>query len=348
MSGDEELSGDDTAPRHRPEHPVAEHGVDPLLVSPAKPIASAEQIHRPGAHSPRWLVPVMFLGFALFMVGLVVVTQSRRDDGADATLFDGPEASLDTVDAVDGAVRSDSSVTASSGPGTDVAADSGSVRVSGELFAITAQCEVQQPFAPLDSDYGVSSYAFVDADGKTRVIDRIFDDGAESATFRAGEFEFVAVEPIGEAGAFSAVFSDLATFAETAVVVTPAANASDCSDRLVTNEPGQFSEPHTRIVLDVCVDRTSTGVVIAGLTSQGARFAASQTSAESVDIAFRSGAVGATALRTASPGSIFVDADIVSVSGVVTDGTETLDISIDVGVSTSIDTARPCTDSDRL
>jgi hypothetical protein len=334
---DEEVSSDDTLATDRPEappdpHSTAKPGADPLILSPKISTGLTGQIERPGDHSPPWFVPLMFVGFAVFIAGLVYVAQNRRTDSraVDADVAAPSEVRAD-VAAVDSIGARDVGA-ATTTLDADTPSSAGTVVVAGEVFEIAAQCEVHAPFAPLDTGYQVSSYAFVDGGGSTRVLDRVFDAGTELATYRVGEFEFVGISTIGDTGGFAATFRDNEKFNEVEIVVNPAlAGASDCSDRIVINEPGQFSEPHTLIVLGTCVNRTPTGVVVDGITSEGSRFDVSQIDADLVDIAFRSGSLGATTLRTDSPGSIFLDFDIVSVSGVVTDGAESLDISIDIG-----------------
>jgi hypothetical protein len=353
MSGDG-ANSDETTPTVTPHvRESFESGVDPLIASPKLSTGLTGQIDRPGDRSPPWLFPSMFLGFAVFIVGLVVVGQNRRSSDDVSAIVDAPvvpEQSGDGQSLIPSADAPTQGVPAATGQDVDEApSDAGSIVIGDATFVVAAQCELHAPFAPLNVGYQISSYLFVDGDRVPRVIDRVLDQGSESATYRTGEFEFLAIEAVGDSGAFVASFRDTSTAEELDIGVNPEPDrAPECSDLLVTNEPGQFSEPHSRIIMDVCIDRTPEGVVVAGSTSQGSRFDVRQVSADAVDVAFRSGMLGATTLRTGSPGSIFLDADVVSVSAVVSDGVETLDLTIDIGTDHPAGQARRCTDGDRL
>jgi len=130
------------------------------------------------------------------------------------------------------------------------------------------------------------------------------------------------------------------------VVNPPESRESDCADRVVTNEPGQFAEPHIQIVLDVCVDDGgSSGTTIAGLISEGGRFEILQAGGELAEIVLERGPDDR--LRTSAPATILRTDEQLSASGVVSNGVEDLDITIDVG-SGVVEDARACTESDRL
>lgn len=337
MPGDDSTD-DDTVPSGRA-------AVDPLIAYPIVSSGRTGEIARPGDHSPRWLVPAMFVGCALFAAGLLYASRDQRTG----------DAASGGTDVGRSLVEASSATTSPAGAGTtgEGAADGlptvGSIRVEDETFAIASQCEVQTPFAPLDSGYQVSSYFFVGGAQGAGLIDRVFDGNEDTATFTGRDVEFVGIDEIGDSGAFAARFTSVDSARDFDVVVNPLPDASSrCGDRVVTNEPGQFSEPTTLIVMDVCIDQTESGVFVAGLTSQGSRFAVSQTAADQADIAYRAGTLGATALRNEASASMSVDGELVSVSGVVTDGAETLDISIDVGNQARDSAVRPCAVADRL
>jgi hypothetical protein len=354
MSG-EEVSGDDTIPVERPEpgrdeQMIVGSGADPLIASPPVSTGLTGEIERPGDHSPTWLVPMMFVGFALFIMGLIYVAQNRPDDvGIVGDAERVPQTSLSPDVAVVESLTDDNAPTGSPARSAGAVPEPGFVVADGETFEIVAQCEVHAPFAPVNTGYQVSSYAYIDGGGLARVVDRVFDGDSELATYRIGEFDFVGIDALGDSGAFAATFRDNDTLDDVEVAVSPAVDSgSNCSDRVVINEPGQFSEPQTLVVLDICVDRTASGLVVAGITSQGSRFDVAQSNAEVIDIAFRPGSLGATTLRSDSPGESFIDENILSVSGVVTDGVETFDISVDVGAALSISSAEACINGDRL
>ena len=150
------------------------------------------------------------------------------------------------------------------------------------------------------------------------------------------------VTEIGDAGAFTA------SFVGGEVVVNPAATGEErCGDRVVTNAPGQFAEPHTRIVLDLCLaDDGPAGTTISGLTSEGSRFEILQAGGELAEIVFERRPDDV--LRTSAPATILRTGDLLSASGVVGNGVDDLDITIDIGMTTSEATARACGDADRL
>ncbi len=53
-------------------------------------------------------------------------------------------------------------------------------------------------------------------------------------------------------------------------------------------------------------------------------------------------------LRTSAPAIILRTGDQLSASGVISNGTDDLDITIDIGTTTTVDEARRCTPADRL
>ena len=123
------------------------------------------------------------------------------------------------------------------------------------------------------------------------------DDTSDAATrLVSGTLTSTAeVDEIGDAGAF------IASFVGADVVVNPVTDSeTQCGDRLVTNEPAQFSEPHTRVILDVCVETGGpTGTTISGLTSEGSRFEILQAGGELAEIVFERGTDDL--LRTSAP-----------------------------------------------
>ena len=332
-----------------PTVPTGRAGVDPLLAYPKQSTGQTGQIERPGDQTPWWFVPGLCV-VAVFFIGLLAtINQDRESDrlaaeeqsGADVApgVGDDPAdpAEATPVTAVDVATTVD--------PRLEDLPTAGSVRVGGVEFSIVSRCEVQLPLDPVDTDFQVSSYFFFGNDGERRLIDRIFDGETERAQL-FDESQFVELDEIGDAGAFVATFTG--PDGEFEAVVNPASDAeSQCGDRVVTNEPGQFAEPHTRIILDVCIDRTTDAfATIVGLTSEGARFEILQAGGELGEIVFVER--DAAAMRTTAPAFIIRSGDITSASGVVSEGANDLDITIDIGNDITEADARTCVASDRL
>lgn len=351
---------DDTKPTDRA-------GVDPLIANPLQSTGHTGEIPRPGDETPRWFIPSLFIVFAAFIAGLVYVSQigeRRADTAAPATMDTAPEP--DPVEA--GAAGADSGESPTTDTGSDpVQSDAGqsdpsqsdvlpppgSVRVGSATYPIMAYCEVHFPLAPADEQRQVSSYVFGDGSGVPRLIDRIVDGGDDTATSTAPGIDdsVGSIEEVGDTGSFIATFDDTDTSpGDTAgIVVNPAAEGdADCDERLVTNEPGQFSEPHTWVVLDTCADTGADdgdGFFVAGLTSEGGRFSARAIADGSAELRFRApGGTGGEVLVDAAA-SVIAD-DSFSASGFVTDGDRELDLTIDL--TAPADDRRSCTVSDRI
>lgn len=343
-----------------PTVPTGRAGLDPLLAYPKESTGQTGQIERPGDQTPWWFVPGL-CAVAVFFIGLLATINQDRTSDRLAAEERAATPLAPSLDPDDPAVTSGSAL-ADSVPdvpvqATDVETSTtidprlgelpplGTVSVAGADFEIVSRCEVQRPFDPADTEFQVSSYFFFDENGERRLIDRVFDGQAERAQL-LGETPFVELDDIGDAGAFIATFAG--PDGDFDVVVNPGAESeSRCDDRVVTNEPGQFAEPHTRIILDVCIDRTSDSFAsIVGLTSQGARFEILQAGGELGEIVFAER--GADPMRTTAPAFIIRNGDITSASGVVSAGANDLDITIDIGNDVTEADARTCVASDRL
>ena len=130
------------------------------------------------------------------------------------------------------------------------------------------------------------------------------------------------------------------------LVVNPLPEAQqDCAQVVVTNEPGQFAFPYTRVAMSACVagDPVVGGRIVAILT-EGGRMIAEANGDDTHTLTLRT-----IETLTSSPfeltdpaGALFVDDDRFGYSGLVTDGETSLDLTFDVDVSG----ARACTDDD--
>lgn len=356
MTGADDEADDATVPTGRA-------GVDPLIAFPLESTGHTGQIERPGDQTPWWFIPGL-CAVALGFIGLLIfINQDRQDQAVvatpsaeqaastDASAPVEPEATEAPTTVAETTTTTTTTTTTLPPPSTlDPALanlpEVGVVRVGNDEFEIVSRCEVQLPFDPADTEFQVSSYFYFNDNGERQLIDRVFDGATGSAQLFGIDSQFVELTGIGDTGAFTSTFSG--PDGEFDVVVNPASTTEPaCGDRLVTNEPAQFTEPHTRIILDVCVDRTTDAfATIVGLTSQGARFEILQAGGELAEIVFvtESGAV----LRTTAPAFIIRNGDITSASGVVSDGTNDLDITIDIGATVTEAAARTCTASDRL
>ncbi|MFT6290832.1 MAG: hypothetical protein ACJAR2_001423 [Ilumatobacter sp.] len=351
MTGADDEAGDATVPTGRA-------GVDPLIVFPLEASGHTGQIERPGDETPWWFIPGL-CAVALGFIGLLLFIEQDRQEQAVAsveqTATNGgsvPVVPLATAAPTTLAATTTTAPTTTLPPPSTIdpaVADlpgSGFVRVDTDEFEIVSRCEVQLPFDPVDTEFQMSSYFFFDNDGRRQLIDRVFDGATDTAQLFGNDGQFVELIGIGDTGAFTATFNGPG--GEFDVVVNAAGNTEPaCGDQVVTNEPGQFTEPHTRIVLDVCVDRTTDAfATIVGLTSHGARFEILQAGGELAEIVFveRDG----TELRTTAPAFIIRSGDITSASGIVSDGVNDLDITIDLGATVTEADARTCTASDRL
>ncbi|MEP1125553.1 MAG: hypothetical protein ABJH68_16850 [Ilumatobacter sp.] len=346
-----------------PTVPTGRAGVDPLLAYPTESTGSTGQIERPGDQTPWWFVPGL-CAVAVFFIGLLAtINQDRTSDrlaaeqdaasassasvvAADADGTDGAGREPGAADTTQAASATDVDVPVTLDPRLEDLPAAGTLLFDGVASPIVARCEVQLPFDPSDTDYQVSSYFFFGPGRERMLIDRIFDGESEQAQL-LDDSAFVELDDIGDAGAFAATFDDV-DGNRFEVVVNPATDSAEqCGDRLVTNEPGQFTETHTRIILDVCIDRTSgTSTPIVGLTSEGARFEILQPGGELGEIVFVDR--DESTMRSAAPAFIIRNGDNTSASGVVSEGANDLDITIDIGNDVTEADARTCVPSDRL
>lgn len=338
--------------------PTGRAGVDPLIAYPKLATGHTGQIERPGDQTPWWFIPGL-CAVALLLIGLLMVVADRRStpqvtapvaSEADVGSGRGSEAGTgaDSVSETGGTVDTvagDTDPTTTLDPRVAELPPEGTVRFDGSDREILVRCEVHLPFDPVDTGFQTSSYFFFDPSGISRYIERVSTPDGDGADLLRGNDRFVDVDDIGDGGAFVATFVGDTEFE---VVVNPGSDADqECGDRLVTNAPGQFSEPHTRIVLDICIDDVNdVGTTIAGATSQGSRFEILQAGGELAEIVFDPGT--GPIMRTAAPASVIRNDGILSASGVVSDGTNDLDVTIDLGSTVGESDARPCSPSDRL
>lgn len=333
-----------------PTVPTGRAGVDPLLAFPKESTGHTGEIERPGDQTPWWFIPGL-CAVAVFFIGLLATINQDRASDRLAVMAD-PTEPADAAGAP--AVADTAQVTEPTAPDVSGTVDprleelppAGGVRVGEAEFSIVSRCEVHLPFDPVDTAFQVSSYLYFDGDGERQLIDRIFDGETERARL-LDDSRFVGLDDIGDAGAFVATFDGVDN-ARFDVVVNPGTETEpQCGDRVVTNEPGQFAEPHTRIILDVCIDRTTDSfATVVGLTSEGARFEILQAGGELGEIVFVE--PDGDAMRTTAPAFIIRNGDITSASGVVSQGANDLDITIDIGNDVTEADARPCVPSDRL
>jgi hypothetical protein len=345
-------SDDDTVPTGRA-------GVDPLIAYPLESTGQTGEIERPGDQTPWWFIPGMF-AVALGFIGLLIYINDTRDgDGGAAAV---PESTASTAPAPTDpppvsqapvavtepeAVESTTSATAVPTTVDPRLADlpaPGMIQVGTGVFEIAARCEVHLPYDPVDTETQVSSYFFFDEAGERGLVERVFDGETDTATrLIAGTFTSSSqVNEIGDSGAF------IASFVGAEVLVNPAMSGEpECGDRVVTNEPARFAEPHTYVILDVCVEEGGpTGTTISGLTSEGSRFEILQAGGELAEIVFERGPDDQ--LRTSAPATILRTGDQLSASGVISNGIDDLDITIDIGATTDVADARLCSAADRL
>lgn len=333
--------------------PTGRAGVDPLIAYGLESTGSTGDIERPGDGTPWWFIPAMFVIALGFIALWVIISESRSNDdtvASDVTVAAASDQPGDGADAGGSTSSpSPSEVEPTVAPTTIdplVAAlpPPGVARVGPDDYDIAARCEVHLPYEPVDTDTSISSYFFLDGTGDRGLVERIVE-GGDDTVIRSLDGIVTSssdVSPIGDAGAFSA------TFVGGEVVVNPAEGGDDaCSDRVVTNAPGQFAEPHNQVILDVCVDERGLpqGTTISGLTSEGSRFEIQQAGGELAEIVFERGPDDR--LRTSAPATILRTDEQLSASGVVSNGVDDLDIAIDVAAG-NIENARACTGSDRL
>lgn len=358
-------------------------GFDPLIVNPIIATGETGAIARPGDDRPAWVVGIFFAAFCALISGLVTVALTR-DSGVDtassptptaatgepvdgnteaAVVPDVPpddqkNASSDTEDS--GAAQNDTSngepLEASTPADSSVANDSieaaddvrlpdvGQASIDGFAVDIESGCATHLPLAPNDADAQVSTYFFRTVDGEQRVVDRRFGDRDTIGAGLLGvDNTFVDVEDLGGSGAFVATFTD-ADGAPVEVAVNPGSDdGADCSDSLVTNEPAQFAFPYTRVVMFVCADGDQgSDLSASGTTSEGGRFSAMSNGDDTVTLTYRNAELGADFVDAAA--SSFESEGRLGYSGFVSNGTDSLDITVDF----SVDRAGPCTAADLL
>lgn len=342
-------------------------GFDPLIVNPIIATGETGAIERPGDDRPAWVIGIFFAAFCALISGLVTVALTRDDPDVarpqpaaesvepDQGQSDVPTPSIDAPtppvaeldSGTDAVADLEASTSAPAGEVIETVDDPrlpavGQASISGVAYDLEAGCATHLPLAPNDADAQVSTYFFRDADGEQRVIDRRFGDRDDvAAEFLGFRGEVVGVEDLGGSGAFIASFvgSDGATVE---VAVNPGADdGDDCADSLVTNEPGQFAFPYTRIVMFVCADGSQgSDLYAAGTTSEGGRFSARANGDDTVTLTYRNPALGVdyvdpTAFSFESDGRL-------GYSGVVSNGVDSLDITVDF----STGRAGPCTAAD--
>ena len=326
--------------------PTGRAGVDPLIAYPSEPTGTTGEITRPGDGTPWWFIPGMVVVALGFVSLWAYIGESRSGDdvvGGDA-LVGGSAYDDANNTALDEESRSNSSpATTTVDPLIAELPDAGVVRVVDDEYEIVSRCEVHLPFAPVETQTQVSSYFFFDGDGERGLVERVVNGESDTTRRLLNGVSTVSsdVTEVADAGAFTAAFVG------GSVVVNPDDGESQCADRLVTNAPGELAEPHTRIVLDVCVEVGGpTGTTIAGLTSEGSRFEILQAGGELAEIVFERGPDDL--LRTSAPATILRTGDRLSASGVVSNGVDDLDIAIDIGSVVSVVDARTCSAADRL
>lgn len=353
-------------------------GFDPLIVNPIIATGETGAIARPGDDRPAWVVGIFFAAFCALISGLVTVALTR-DSNVDtasppsvtATVVEsvvdivGPAVEPDqtaidsggdvTADgsAADGPVADDllgestSAGTPSESESVEPADDTrlpdvGEASIDGRAFEIESGCATHLPLAPNDADAQVSTYFFRNADGEQRVVDRRFGDRDSIGAGLLGiEATFVEVDDLGGSGAFVAMFTDTGGQAIEVAVNPGSEDGADCSDSLVTNEPAQFAFPYTRVVMFVCADGDQgSDLFAAGTTSEGGRFSALANGDDTVTLTYRNAELGADFVDPAA--SSFESEGRLGYSGVVSNGTDSLDITVDF----SVDRAGPCTLAD--
>jgi catechol 2,3-dioxygenase-like lactoylglutathione lyase family enzyme len=344
-------------------------GFDPLIVHPIVATGETGAIERPGDDRPAWVIGIFFAAFCALISGLVTVAITRDDPATTGSTADAPtnveapaadEPASDTP--VGDTTLDETPVEIEQGPAetpidaqpTDSAPaddpslddprlpDLGFASIDGTAFAIESGCATHLPLAPADSDTQVSSYFFRTDSGEQRVIDRRFGElDAEGARLTGVDAEFVSVDDLGSNGAFVATFRDPDGNTVDVAVNPGAEHDSDCSDSIVTNEPAQFAFPYTQIVMFVCADGSQgSDLFAAGTASEGGRFTAQANGDDTVTLTYRSDTgeaeyVDPAALSFESEGRL-------GYSGVVSNGVDSLDITVDFEIAR----AAPCTAAD--
>lgn len=338
-----------------PTVPTGRAGVDPLLAFPRESTGQTGQIERPGDETPWWFIPGLF-AVAVFFIGLLAaISQDREADRRAAQDLADAQAAAAQVEAAEQAAATAEQQAALDAAQTTVATQTtvttvavtadarlpapGNVRIGDDEFAISSRCEVQLPFDPANVTVQVSSYVFTndEDDGMPGLIDRVVDGDTDQASVFGSDAAFESLEAIGDEGAFTARFEG-----GREVTVNPTNGTSQCNDRLVTNAPGQFTEPFTRTILDVCVDGDAT----VGLTSLGGRFEIIENVEGGAVVVLQDPAGGFR--WTSTEATVLRSNDTLSASGVVVVGEESLDISVDLGLSLDLGNARTCAPSERL
>ncbi len=325
-------------------------GVDPLIASPKRATGLTGQIERPGDQTPWWFVPGLALvSVLLFALLLVVVDQnnSLREPVSASPQAAATEPDVQvspTGDSTATPAPASTLVTTTVDPRLDDLPPVGFIRYQGSDREIRFRCEVHRPFAPADTEFTTSSYFFFDSSGISQLIDRIDTPDGTSSQLHRGDFRFVELVDIGDQGAFAATFD---RDRRIEVIVNPGdVTEQNCGDRVVTNAPGQFAEPHAQIVLDVCLAQDRAGRTVVGTITQGGRFEILQAGGELAEVVYDRG--DGQVFRSAAPAFLIRADGILSASAVVTNGTDDLDITIDIGTTVGEDSARPCSPSDRL
>lgn len=196
---------------------------------------------------------------------------------------------------------------------------------------VVSACEVHLPLAPADNDVQLSSYFVRSPSGEPLVIDRRFSGDGDAEVRLGGRVaSSVVVDSDAVRGAFVADFGDDGDDDALSLVVNPdPAGGTACEDTVVTNEPGQIAFPHTRVVMASCASGSvDSGLFTAGVTSDGGSFTALDNADGTVSLTYLDDEVGSELI---DPSASVSEADgRLGYSGLVTNGVESLDITIDL------------------
>ncbi len=225
----------------------------------------------------------------------------------------------------------------------------GVIRVGASEFPLLGSCVGLQPLAPNDTATVVSSHVFSPDGEREQVVERWFTaegiDGVRVDGPGAAGLRQVEVVDATVPGGFAASLErpDGGTV-DLAVNPLPEAE-QDCSQVVVTNVPGQFAFPYTRVVLAACQegDPLVDGRVVA-ILSEGARMLVQANGDDTHTLTLR------TADTLLSPqvelvdelGSLVADGELLGYSGLVTDGETSLDLTFDLDAADT----RACTPDD--
>ncbi len=280
----------------------------------------------------------------------VAVDADDADDAADGA-SDAVGDAGEEVAVVDPIADAEADAAVTTSPGAvevDLPAP-GVIRVGASEFPLLASCVGSQPLAPNDTATVVSSHVFSPDGDREQVVERWFTsdgiDGVRVDGPGAGGLRQIEVVDATVAGGFSASL-ERPDGGTVDLVVNPLPEAEqDCSQVVVTNVPGQFAFPYTRVVLAACVegDPRVDGRVVA-ILSESARMLVQANGDDTHTLTLR------TAETLLSPqlelvdelGSLVADEDRLGYSGLVTDGETSFDLTFDLDAAD----ARACTADD--